>query len=469
MKLNLSEVQKIFFCSGARNHDLLSHFKPEKIQFEIDERMASFKALGLAKLTNQPVIICCTSGTAVAECLPALLEARYSRTPLILISGDRPKKMHGTGAPQTIDHAAITKNNVGEFIELPMSEFKNLEREVEAWPIHINVMIDDTEKHLERPKPDGTLDDFTSFIDSVKSPLFLFSHEEESMRPFIEKFSKLGHPFYAETLSQGRDLSVIDSEKTLVTLLKKNVFDSVIRVGQTPLSKAWRILEMNHLPVIHFDQRNLTALSYGTVVPLSSRDLLVTARWWREIEKLKIKPLPVTQKINSYLEKYPHSEMSVLRDLQSIIKSDDFIYLGNSLIIRFFELVQKDNFKVFGSRGVNGIDGQLATAIGIALGTKQKVYAVLGDMTTLYDLSSLRDMPQNLTLIIINNGGGRIFDMLGLDSRIVMGHNIQFRPIVEGFGLSYALNALDNLSSVQVLELTPDQEQTKALLKEWNS
>jgi 2-succinyl-5-enolpyruvyl-6-hydroxy-3-cyclohexene-1-carboxylate synthase len=469
VKFDLSQIEKVFFCSGARNHDLLSHFNPDKIQFEVDERMASFKALGLAKLTKNPVMICCTSGTAVAECLPALLEAKFSRTPIILISGDRPKKMHGTGAPQTINHEAVTKNNVGQFIELTYSEFKSFSYDFKAWPVHINVLIDDTEVHKELTKLDATVEDFASFIQKVKSPLFLFSHEENSMRPFIQKFAKTGLPFYAESLSDGRDLSTIDSEKTLIKLLSEKTFDGVVRIGHTPLSKSWRVLEMKHLPVMSFDARNLPALSYGTVAPLSSQDLLQSEKWWNELKKLNVSSIPQSSNIDSFLEKYPLSEMSVLRQVQSKLQSDDIIYLGNSLIIRFFELVQKNKFNLFGSRGVNGIDGQLATAIGMALGTKQRVYAILGDMTTLYDLSALRDIPENLTLIIINNGGGRIFDMLGLDTRIVMNHDLHFRDLCQGFGVSYAQNDLTKIVSVQVLELNPDQNETRALLKEWNS
>lgn len=158
--------------------------------------------------------------------------------------------------------------------------------------------------------------------------------------------------------------------------------------------------------------------------------------------------------------------MTILRELQNTLPEKSLIYLGNSLVIRFFELVQKKNFRLFGSRGVNGIDGQLATAIGLAMGTTEKVTCILGDITTLYDLSSLTSMPSNLQLVIINNSGGRIFDMLGLDRRTVMEHKRSFKTICEGFGLSYVLNEFN--SEAQVLELTPDHPSTMTFLKDWN-
>jgi 2-succinyl-5-enolpyruvyl-6-hydroxy-3-cyclohexene-1-carboxylate synthase len=142
------------------------------------------------------------------------------------------------------------------------------------------------------------------------------------------------------------------------------------------------------------------------------------------------------------------------------------VFLGNSLIIRFFELTQTKNLKVFGNRGVNGIDGQLASAIGLAMGTDKTVHCILGDVTTFYDLSSLRDLPPNLRLIIINNKGGRIFDMLNLDKRIVLEHESDFKDIASGLKLSYS-NDLSDFDKVQVLELAPLRPQSEAFLKEW--
>ena len=127
---------------------------------------------------------------------------------------------------------------------------------------------------------------------------------------------------------------------------------------------------------------------------------------------------------------------------------------------------RKKNLVVFGNRGVNGIDGQLASAIGLAMGTKKQVFCILGDVTTFYDLTSLRDMPENLKLIIMNNKGGRIFDMLKLDKRIVMEHEHDFKDIAQGLKLSYS-QKLSDFNQVQVLELSPDRAQSEAFLQEW--
>ncbi len=469
MNFDLKSAAHIFFCTGARNHELLKIFDPAKITFEYDERMASFKALGLAHMTGKPVIICCTSGTAVAECLPALLEARYSNTPLVLISGDRPFKMHGTGAPQTINHRHLTEKVVGTYLELPLEKFAEVELNP-AYPLHLNILVDDTVPHDLEVREDCTIGDFRTFITHKRSPLFLFSHEASSMRELIKKFAATEHLFYAETLSGGREFSRISSERDLIRMLKGNKFDAVIRIGHTPLSKIWRLLETQHLPVFSFDERHLPGLSYGMVSAMSSQDLMASSEWWNILDEQKTLPALVKDSdLEKTLNKYPLSEMSVMKHLQDHLPENALVYLGNSLVIRFFELVQNRNFRTFGNRGVNGIDGQLATAVGIALGTQEKVTCILGDITTLYDLSSLREMPQNLRLVIMNNAGGRIFDMLGLDQRIIMEHEVNFKSICQGFKLSYGQIDLSLLDSVQVLELSPDPTQTRAFLKDWNA
>ncbi|HXH29611.1 MAG TPA: thiamine pyrophosphate-binding protein [Bacteriovoracaceae bacterium] len=461
-------LEKIYFCTGARNHDLLKAFGNYCLEFEYDERMASFKALGLAKITAAPVAICTTSGTAVAECLPALLEAKYSGVPLVLITGDRPKKLHATGSPQTIDHQALTACARGSYFEVSLEELDSLELSGAVYPVHINVLVDDTTAHQLQIKSPATLQSFSLFLGQHEKPLFIFSHEEMSMRPFVEKFAQTGLPFYAEALSGGRHLSVIKSERDLIKLWDGGTFDCVVRVGHTPLSKIWRLLERRHLDAFHFDTRGLSGLSYGEVSTLSSRKLLTCEEFWAGIARIVpfTLPSPASANLQELQDKYPHSEVSMMKQVHDRITPDDVVYLGNSLIIRNFELVLDRPLTLYGSRGVNGIDGQLATAIGIAQGTSKRVYCILGDITTLYDLSSMREMPENLRLIIINNKGGRIFDLLKLDRRIVLEHQVSFGSISRGFGLKYSQDLAD-LEHVAVVELNPSLEESELFQKGW--
>jgi 2-succinyl-5-enolpyruvyl-6-hydroxy-3-cyclohexene-1-carboxylate synthase len=470
MKLTLKSLQKIYFCTGARNHDLLKSFEESSLSFEFDERMASFKALGLSKQSLAPVAVCTTSGTAVSECLSAMLEAQYSKSPLVLITGDRPKKQHGSGAPQTINHEALTSGARGSFYEVTLSELPHLEIDDPVYPVHINVLVDDTIAHKAMIVRHDNLIRFEEMLGMHKSPLFLISHEEKSMREFVLEFSRLKIPFYAETMSGAHDLSMIKTEKELLKLYRAGFFDCVIRIGFTPLSKIWRLMELKLMPVMSFDSRNLPGLSYGEIYPASSEGLLNNGEWWSIVKKVSspFRGDDSLRDLRSLMAKYPQAEISTFARLQEHIPERSHVYLGNSLVIRNFELTQTRNYHVHGSRGVNGIDGQLATAIGIATGMQETLYCILGDITTLYDLTSLREMPKNLKVVIMNNKGGRIFDMLKLDKRIVLEHEFHFASICQAFGLSYAQKQVELLSDVQVLELFPDRHESESLLKEWS-
>ncbi len=465
MKLNLT---KIYFCTGARNHDLLKFFPEDRISFDYDERVASFKALGLAKVSTSPVAVCTTSGTAVAECVPAMLEAYYSELPLVLITGDRPKKLHGTGSPQTIEHEALTRSCRGSYIEIDLARLPDLSLEGAKFPVHLNVLVDDTVAHALPLEFHQNLGALPAFFKRVKKPLFLFSHERHSMAPFVEKFAETGLPFYAETLSGAHELSTLKTEKRLVELFQSGSFEGLVRVGHTPLSKVWRLLEKRPLPVLSFDSRNLPALSYGEVFPFGSSELMKASAFWDELRS--IPPYAFSdgsaEVLDTLIARYPLSEVALFGELQEKFSPGDTVYLGNSLVVRFFELTQRKRLSVFGNRGVNGIDGQLASAIGLAAGLTHRLTCILGDVTTFYDLSSLRDLPPNLNLIIMNNRGGRIFDMLNLDKRIVLEHENDFRSIAQGLGLSYS-NDLEDFGQVQVLELFPDGDEGKRFLKEW--
>jgi 2-succinyl-5-enolpyruvyl-6-hydroxy-3-cyclohexene-1-carboxylate synthase len=461
----LSELEHIYFCTGARNEKLLSVLDSNKITFEVDERIASFKALGRAKITNRPVGICTTSGTAVSECLSALLEAHYSRVPVVLISGDRPKKLHHTGSPQTIFHQGLTTFLENQFYECEFDQLKNFEVTNILGPIHLNVLVDDTTPHELSLRFHQDLTSFENFLKNKKSPLFLFSHEENSLREFILKFKELRLPFFAETLSGGRDLSSLAPKDI-------NSFDAIIRIGHTPLSKIWRLLEKGPKEVFSFDNRNLPALSYGEVLAMGAGDLINNLQFWEILKNYSFQ-LPITHETEDSLEEnlkaFPLSEPALLRHIQDKLPESSLVYLGNSLVIRFFEMTQKKFFHVFGNRGVNGIDGQLATAIGMAEGRGGgPLYCILGDLTTRYDLSSLLNLPKNLKLIIINNKGGRIFEMLKLNPQIILSHEDNFSQLSSALGLSYS-NDLRDLNTHQVLELFPNQEETNKFLQEMNS
>jgi len=267
--------------------------------------------------------------------------------------------------------------------------------------------------------------------------------------------------------SGAKDLSPIKTEKEVLRLFKESAFDGVIRIGHTPLSKLWRVLQKERLPVYSFDSRGLKGLSFGSVEKLSTKELLLNESFWKKLPRpwMTVEDKSVVF-LERLCEKYPQSEITWMKRVHDHLPTGAKVYLGNSLVIRYFELIQKKEFQIMANRGVNGIDGQLASAHGWSLSTTDNVYCILGDMTLSYDLSSLMNLPSNLKCIVMNNSGGRIFETLKLDDRLVMAHSKNFKNISHGFGLVYS-HLLSDLEDVNVLELHPDLEESRSFLKEW--
>ena len=108
-------VKKVVVSPGSRSTPLAYGFASTK-EFElyrqVDERSAGFLALGLAKESAEPVVLICTSGTAAANYYPAIIEAKYARIPLIVLTADRPHELREVGAPQTINQVRLYGENV---------------------------------------------------------------------------------------------------------------------------------------------------------------------------------------------------------------------------------------------------------------------------------------------------------------------------------------------------------------------
>lgn len=120
-------------CAGSRNAPLLAALKDERVFSFVDERSAAFFAVGRMKLHGQPAAVVTTSGTAVAELLPAAIEAHYSGLPLVLITADRPARYRGTGAPQAIEQVGL----FGSYAEVELASWSG------ARPLHLNIEFDE--------------------------------------------------------------------------------------------------------------------------------------------------------------------------------------------------------------------------------------------------------------------------------------------------------------------------------------
>lgn len=443
--LKKCSVEKVYFCSGSRNSSLLDSFKDFEVEHHYNEYSASFMALGEAKYSKKPVAICVTSGTAVSQCLSAMVEAYHSNIKLIVISADRPLRLKDSFAAQTINQETIFK----DFIRLYIDEIKD--NTTPAYPMHINLRIDDAkivvpESSVVEKKPN----EFKDVYLQSKKPLVIFSQSDIECHKEFEFFYQTGANIYSESLVPRlfRDNATIRYDHTCVKMVRENKFDLVIKVGNTPVSKVWRILdnESINVPVVSLCGQKM-GLGRGQLfkqkVNLDFQDNKDCLNFQENnIEKL--------------LDQFPHSEFAIIKSILLHVKEDHIVFVGNSMPIRYVEFFKNTPVEFIASRGASGIDGQIATAVGIAQATQKDVDVILGDITFLYDLASLtKSIPKNLKVHVLNNRGGRIFNRIGLTNEIVNEHDLDLTSIVKGFGLEshIFIYEVDNSQTNKVWEL----------------
>jgi 2-succinyl-5-enolpyruvyl-6-hydroxy-3-cyclohexene-1-carboxylate synthase len=495
-------------CAGARNSPFITLLDENKVTLEsgghlfhfFDERSAAFFALGRAQQFERPVVIITTSGTAVTELTSAIVEAFYTKTPLIVITADRPPKYRGSGAPQAIEQIGIFSHYALPTVDL-YEDFSILENFDwnKSTPLHLNVCF--AEPLLRGPIPELKLNFRLKtvthtlansierqhltlrFIDeTIKHPLFIVSGLIASEREYVAKhLNTIKGAWWVESLSGLRGHSALEEgrirsgDRFLQHLMHSKFFDGVIRIGAVPTSRVWRDLEEElAVPVLSFTNGNWSGLARASrVEPLNKLETLARELTGRDLSltsDLKQKDSFLTERILSLLSKHPKSQPSLVRQLSQLV-NDRPLYLGNSLPVREWDwaAVPTLPMAISGNRGANGIDGQLSTFFGW-LPEEGHSWALLGDLTTLYDLSAPWILSQlkktNWTLAIMNNSGGHIFKPMFNREAFINKHSIDFLDWARMWGMTYS--CLDSLemapeSAPQILELKPSEVETQNL------
>lgn len=496
--LTQASVQTVVVCAGARNAPLvmaLGQTKFDVIQF-FEERSAAFFALGLMKSSGKPVAVLTTSGTAVAELLPAAIEATYQSLPLILVTADRPKSYRGSGAPQTIEQVRIFSDYVESVYDLDVHQQSfdfvwSLKK-----PIQLNVcfdepLIDRASGKVENAvtfsiKTNENQNDIHSKIDRPFAILGeLNSDEVQRVKNFLLN-SKI--PFYAEALSQlssDPDLSSLcihSSDLLVKKAFQERLFHSVLRIGGVPTLRFWRDLEaeFSQVPVFNFSDRPFSGLARSS--NLSSLKILNELQIENETKNflsLKSKDQDLQKKKMALLDKFPLSEPACVLHFSKQVH-DSPLYLGNSLPVRHWDAFAANRSKaMYGNRGANGIDGQISTYLGWSE-TEKKSFCFVGDLTALYDLAALGLTAQlrknNRNVVVLNNFGGQIFQRVLKNKLFINEHKIQFQNWAQMWGWDYVLvqsvadfqKISQSKSNNTVIEIQPDAEQTRLFWDEWD-
>lgn len=462
-------VRHAVFSPGSRSTTMAMLFKEHEgfeTYMNIDERSASFMALGIAKAHKEPTVLVCTSGSAVAHYLPAVLEAQYTGVPLIVLSADRPHTLLHVGAPQTVDQHKIFGTAVNYFEELAVpqeSHYYTYPRQVarkaymkamdtKKGPVHINVPLFEplvpelSRNHFEagrssfkvvKPNYGGAFscDDGNNLLERYERILILAGpqidiDEAETIRSFGEA---LQAPILADPLSNVRGcgtsevvISTYDALLAGQALWHELKPDCVIQFGQIVVSKrvqqmiaSWTDVEYIEVnPTM--DSMNPTGKT--TMHVQASIDVFTHLygknnnsdtylNIWRRLDHAGKKQL-------SLAIDEPHCfEGRTIRELQKQIPEDGQIFVANSMTIRdfdYFWFSGESKAVLYGNRGVNGIDGTISTALGLAANGRS-TYLVTGDLSLFHDLNGLavaKTHNLNLTIILHNNDGGGIFEYL---------------------------------------------------------
>jgi len=473
-------IKDVVLSPGSRNAPLsiALYEASEKglinLHVRIDERGAAFFALGTSKASSRYVPVICTSGTAVANYYPALLEAHHSNINLLLLTADRPARLRRTGSNQTTDQSNI----FGAFVRTSFDTAENLDLTKAlsgSGPVHINLQFDEPllnednsdwlsevrvktqEKHKIKAIEINT--------DSKRS-LVIVGHDRAGFSVAeIEKFvSDLAAPLIAEDplVFDGAIAHapiVLSDEKVRVALVSENVFV----VGRITLSRSINAYIQGAKKVIVIDPRtenidtSRTADEIYTQIPRVKIPVDIDQNWhdlWKKFEALAAIALSV-------LPEWSEAKLAII--VAEELEDDTPIFISSSRPVRDFEsfAVPRSGLITYANRGLAGIDGNISTALGIATQHSES-YAVIGDLAFLHDISALANPTQdNLTIIVVDNDGGGIFSTLGqrgskgFETIFGTPHGIDIASVVNSFGISS-----QQISSAKELHIALQQNHT---------
>jgi 2-succinyl-5-enolpyruvyl-6-hydroxy-3-cyclohexene-1-carboxylate synthase len=500
-------VKDVIVCAGARNVPLIHGLEHEglNIQSYFEERSSAFYALGKSKSLQAPVAIVTTSGTAVAELLPAAIEAFYQNIPLVFITADRPKSYRGTGSPQAISQKNILKEYTESSLDwdIHQKDF-NLTFSGDK-PLHLNICFDEplndgdyenavaANVKINKKMDLEVIGDALGVVPKIKckNPLVIVSALESQDQIKVISFLKKNKLFHvAEFLSGLRNHGDLKEQQIhsldgFSDLKEQYGFESVIRIGGIPTHRVWRDLEgkYNDLPVVSFSHLEFTGLSRESKVHTLSHLQHIEINWSNTFnpEKMAVRSNSLELAKKNSLNKYPESELSFIRQLSRIVK-DQPLYIGNSLPIREWDLVsdfnQNAQQNVFANRGANGIDGQISSYLGWAEHFSE-AWCLVGDLTALYDLASLGFHQSSFRrrIVVMNNSGGRIFNRIFGHEKYLNAQAVNFAGWAQLWNWSYVridklqdLEQLEKLPSQKVLiEVVCDNTASEAFWKEWDS
>ena len=472
-------LRYVVTCPGSRNAPLILAVTSDK-RLEcvsvIDERSAGFVALGIAKAGGRPVAVTCTSGTAAANLLPAVVEAREACVPLLVLTADRPPELRDVGAGQSIDQVKLYGSAVKWFCEVGNHEpgrgaaVHHRSLACRAWftsedgrpgPVHLNFSLREPLAPVAEPgldpadwdgrpggRPwvtvsDAPRDATPTIIELLerdvgeagRGAIVAGSTRYDIAQSAARLAAATGWPLLAEPTSGVRcgrhDRSHVISHYDV--LLRSKQFteahkaDLVIRVGDTPTSKPLRAWLAGSRQIVvdpdsAWHEPTREAERIVATAPDSTCEMLAAA-----LEE-SLPPSPsdwaaswrmADALVPEALAAAPDpSEPRAYAALGEVLGDGELVWVASSMPIRDVEsfFPQTDSeIRFLANRGANGIDGTVSSALGASTAAGRRAFLLTGELALLHDVSGLlafRRRRAELTILCVNNGGGGIFDFL---------------------------------------------------------
>ncbi|MBU3750467.1 MAG: 2-succinyl-5-enolpyruvyl-6-hydroxy-3-cyclohexene-1-carboxylic-acid synthase [Mycobacterium sp.] len=450
-------VRDVVLCPGSRNAPLAFAFADAdragriRLHVRIDERTAGFLAVGLALGSGRPVPIAMTSGTAVANLGPAVLEANYARVPLIVLSANRPYELLGTGANQTMEQlgyfgtqarAAISLGLAPDRIGADPGDLVSLNaqwrsatcrvlaaatgaRSANAGPVQFDIPLreplvpdaDSSPDDFPQGRPEGRPWTYTPQVDfdepvaiDLSADTLVIAGHGAGVHPNLAHLPTVAEPTaphpanplhpLALTLLRPRQVIML-GRPTLHRPVSALLADPDVPVYALTTGPRWPDVSGNSMAT------GTRALTTGTPDP----------QWLRRCAEGHAR---VNAVVRDQLAAHPLTTgLHVAAALAAGLRPGDQLVLGASNPVRDVALagLDTDAVAVRSNRGVAGIDGTVSTAIGAALAHPGRTVALLGDLTFVHDASGLligptEPTPHNLTIVVSNDNGGGIFELL---------------------------------------------------------
>lgn len=467
-------IREVVLSPGSRNAPLSLSFAADpffRCHSIVDERSAGYVALGMIQASRQPVVVCCTSGSALLNYGPAVAEAFYQKLPLIVVSADRTEawigQMDGQTIPQYQMFGALVKRSVHVrevhsdedlwHANRLINEALNAALMAGGGPVHLNMPIDEplsdfsvqqlpevrkiTMIHPTEADADGAAL-LASAMVKAKRPMLVVGQRlpaSDNLSELLEILSlRFGVVVLAEHLANVDH--AIASFDAILEHNKMEAPDLLITLGGHVVSKRLKQLLRAQKPDQHIlfsddleapdTYQALTCVLRQNPVAVLKKTIEVLlqkaaynnisfsglgsyySQWTQAASALSFDSENMRQ---NYCEHLPFSDLYAVGKFLELLPENASILVANSSSVRHVQAFPlPKNTRVYCNRGTNGIEGTLSTAFGMALVSDRPLYVILGDLAFFYDLNILtvKPFPKNLKVLLLNNGGGGIFDLL---------------------------------------------------------